>query len=54
VHGLDRHQIDPAAGLIRIFERLGWATDVHWPDHDRIESRRRTGLSEDARAPAER
>jgi stearoyl-CoA desaturase (delta-9 desaturase) len=52
VHGLDRHQIDPAAGLIRIFERLGWAIDVHWPDPDRIESRRRTGVSEEARAPA--
>jgi len=30
-HGIGPHQIDPSAGLIRIFERLGWATDVHWP-----------------------
>jgi stearoyl-CoA desaturase (delta-9 desaturase) len=51
-HGLDRYQIDPAAGLIRIFERLGWATDVRWADHDRIEGRRRTEVSPEARAPA--
>lgn len=50
-HGLDRGQIDPSAGLIRLFERLGWATDVHWPDHDRIQ-RRRTGIPPQARAPA--
>jgi stearoyl-CoA desaturase (Delta-9 desaturase) len=31
-HGTRPHQIDPSAGLIRIFERLGWATGVHWPD----------------------
>ncbi|GAA0994759.1 acyl-CoA desaturase [Acrocarpospora macrocephala] len=39
-HGLDRGQIDPSAGVIRLFERLGWATDVHWPDPDRIQHRR--------------
>ncbi|MEU7888011.1 acyl-CoA desaturase [Microbispora bryophytorum] len=52
VHGLDRHQIDPAAGLIRLFERLGWATGVRWPDPGRVERRRRTGLSEGARTSA--
>jgi stearoyl-CoA desaturase (delta-9 desaturase) len=30
-HGSRPHQIDISAGLIRIFERLGWATGVHWP-----------------------
>jgi stearoyl-CoA desaturase (delta-9 desaturase) len=30
-HGSCPHQIDLSAGLIRIFERLGWATGVHWP-----------------------
>lgn len=30
-HGSCPHQIDPSAGLIRVFERLGWATGVHWP-----------------------
>jgi stearoyl-CoA desaturase (Delta-9 desaturase) len=29
-HGAMRGQIDTSAGIIRIFERLGWATDVHW------------------------
>ncbi|MGI8333070.1 acyl-CoA desaturase [Actinomadura scrupuli] len=30
-HGIGPHQIDLSAGLIRLFERLGWATGVHWP-----------------------
>jgi stearoyl-CoA desaturase (delta-9 desaturase) len=30
-HGSRPHQIDLSAGVIRIFERLGWATGVHWP-----------------------
>ena len=30
-HGSRPHQVDLSAGLIRIFERLGWATSVHWP-----------------------
>jgi stearoyl-CoA desaturase (delta-9 desaturase) len=51
-HGMERGQIDPSAGLIRLFERLGWATDVHWPDHDRLE-RRRIGLPQQARAPSD-
>ncbi|HKY14216.1 MAG TPA: acyl-CoA desaturase [Microthrixaceae bacterium] len=35
-HGVLPHQLDPSAGLIRAFERLGWATDVHWPDPARV------------------
>lgn len=34
-HGSCPRQIDPSAGLIRIFERLGLATGVHWPDRQR-------------------
>lgn len=30
-HGREPGQIDLSADLIRLFERLGWATDVHWP-----------------------
>ena len=30
-HGSRPHQIDLSASLIRAFERLGWATGVHWP-----------------------
>ncbi len=31
-HGTRPHQIDPSAALIRMFERLGLATRVHWPE----------------------
>lgn len=34
-HGRRPGQIDLSAELIRLFERLGWATDVHWPDRGR-------------------
>lgn len=30
-HGREPGQIDLSAELIRLFERLGWATNVHWP-----------------------
>lgn len=30
-HGILRHQYDSSATVIRAFERVGWATDVHWP-----------------------
>jgi stearoyl-CoA desaturase (delta-9 desaturase) len=30
-HGIGPHQLDVSADLVRIFERLGWATAVHWP-----------------------
>jgi stearoyl-CoA desaturase (delta-9 desaturase) len=40
-HGIGPHQIDISAGLIRIFERLGWATAVHWPAPARPAARRR-------------
>ncbi|MFI7706896.1 acyl-CoA desaturase [Nonomuraea sp. NPDC049480] len=39
-HGMERGQLDPSAGLIRLFERLGWASDVHWPDAGRVQRRR--------------
>ncbi len=37
----DPWQIDISAAVIRIFERLGWATGVHWPGPARLDSRRR-------------
>jgi stearoyl-CoA desaturase (Delta-9 desaturase) len=40
-HGLGPHETDVSAGLISVFERLGWATDVHWPDAGRVQQRRR-------------
>ena len=41
-HGVDRHQLDSSARLIRVFERLGWATDVKWPTAARLAARRST------------
>ena len=40
-HGADPGQVDISAGVIRIFERLGWATKVRWPNLARLDSRRR-------------
>jgi stearoyl-CoA desaturase (Delta-9 desaturase) len=45
-HGVLRGQLDPAARLIWIFEKLGWATDVRWPDERRLAARR-TGADDD-------
>ncbi|WP_280671107.1 MULTISPECIES: acyl-CoA desaturase [unclassified Kitasatospora] len=41
-HGVDRGQIDPSAVVIRLFERLGWVRDVHWPAPARLEARRQS------------
>jgi len=39
-HGCDRGQLDLSAGLLRVFERLGWATEVRWPEAERLGRRR--------------
>ena len=39
-HGVDRYQIDTSAAIIRLFERLGWATNVRWPTPDYLAKRR--------------
>jgi stearoyl-CoA desaturase (Delta-9 desaturase) len=39
-HGADRFQLDTSAALIRLFERLGWATNVHWPSARQLDARR--------------
>jgi len=39
-HGVDRHQLDTSAMIIRLFERLGWARNVRWPDPVRLATRR--------------
>ena len=39
-HGVDRLQLDTSALMIRLFERLGWATRVRWPDRARLDTRR--------------
>jgi stearoyl-CoA desaturase (delta-9 desaturase) len=39
-HGVLRGQVDPSARLIWLFERLGWAWEVRWPDERRLAARR--------------
>jgi stearoyl-CoA desaturase (delta-9 desaturase) len=39
-HGVDKGQIDLTAGLIRGFERVGWAWDVRWPKAERLQKKR--------------
>jgi stearoyl-CoA desaturase (Delta-9 desaturase) len=46
-HGVDPRQIDISAGLIRIFERLGWASDVRWPTPARLDNRRRDAAQDE-------
>ncbi|MFF4749465.1 acyl-CoA desaturase [Streptomyces sp. NPDC002514] len=38
-HGVLLGQLDPAARLIRVFERLRWVHDVRWPSPDRLGAR---------------
>jgi stearoyl-CoA desaturase (delta-9 desaturase) len=40
-HGADPGQLDISADVIRLFERLGWATSVHWPAPARLAAHRR-------------
>ncbi len=39
-HGVEKGQVDISARLIRVFEQLGWATDVRWPTAKRLDARR--------------
>ena len=39
-HGVDPGQLDPSARLIWLFEKLGWASNVKWPNLDRLEAKR--------------
>jgi stearoyl-CoA desaturase (delta-9 desaturase) len=39
-HGVDRGQLDTSAVLIRLFERVGWATNVQWPNPAMLAARR--------------
>jgi stearoyl-CoA desaturase (delta-9 desaturase) len=35
-HGVLRGQVDISARMIRIFEKLGWASDVRWPKVEKL------------------
>lgn len=52
-HGVDRFQVDLAAEVIRMFERVGWASNVRWPTPGRLDDRRRRagGADEPILAP---
>jgi stearoyl-CoA desaturase (delta-9 desaturase) len=39
-HGALKGQIDLSAGLIRWFEKAGWAHDVRWPTPERLAAKR--------------
>jgi stearoyl-CoA desaturase (Delta-9 desaturase) len=39
-HGVLRGQVDSSARTIWLFEKLGWAYNVRWPDRERLETRR--------------
>jgi len=39
-HGVDKGQIDINARLIWIFEKLGWASEVRWPNAGRLDGKR--------------
>jgi stearoyl-CoA desaturase (delta-9 desaturase) len=39
-HGALRGQIDQSARVIWVFEKLGWAYDVRWPDEARLTAKR--------------
>ncbi len=41
-HGVLRGQIDISARVIWVFEKLGWAHGVKWPDPVRLAAKRRT------------
>ena len=40
-HGVLRGQIDMSARIIWAFEKLGWASQVKWPDPVRLAAKRR-------------
>jgi stearoyl-CoA desaturase (delta-9 desaturase) len=44
-HGVLKGQIDIAARLIWCAEKLGWASDVRWPDETRLSGKRTAGRS---------
>jgi stearoyl-CoA desaturase (delta-9 desaturase) len=39
-HGALKGQVDPSARVIRWFEQAGWATDVRWPNAERLAAKR--------------
>ncbi|MGK5114694.1 MULTISPECIES: acyl-CoA desaturase [unclassified Geodermatophilus] len=44
-HGVLRGQVDMSARVIWLFEKLGWARDVKWPDPVRLAAKRRAAAT---------
>jgi stearoyl-CoA desaturase (Delta-9 desaturase) len=44
-HGALKGQLDPSARVIRWFEQLGWASNVRWPDAERLSAKRPAGAT---------
>ena len=53
-HGLLRRQWDSSAMLIRAFERMSLAHDLHWPTPDAIRTRSVANGEDHGRAPTQR
>jgi stearoyl-CoA desaturase (delta-9 desaturase) len=51
-HGVLPHQHDLSARVISLFERVGWATNVRWPNPAQIVARMQPGPVEDSMAGA--
>jgi len=51
-HGVLRGQIDISARVIWVFEKLGWASGVKWPDPVRLAAKRRDAVPAPAAASA--
>jgi stearoyl-CoA desaturase (delta-9 desaturase) len=51
-HGVLRGQIDISARVIWVFEKLGLASDVRWPDPVRLAAKRYTRAATPTSAPA--
>jgi stearoyl-CoA desaturase (delta-9 desaturase) len=39
-HGVLKGQLDSSARTIWLFEKLGWVSDVRWPNADRLAAKR--------------
>lgn len=45
-HGVERHQLDSTARVIRILEAAGLLNDVHWPTPETLQARRVGGTTD--------
>jgi len=53
-HGCDRGQLDSTAALLRIFVRLGWASNARWPRPEQLALSRPLAVASGQSPPLER